>query len=315
LRLASLLLASLALLTDGAAAADQVDATPRIAVISAYSPEWVALKDAMSATRTETIADATYIVGKLEGQDVVLFLSGVSMVNAAMTTQGAIDHFKIRRIVFSGIAGGINPGLSAGDVVVADRWSEYLESVFARKTGSGWSVPKWLGTTLPNYGMIFPLAVQIAHPGHSKPETRFWFDVDPNMLETARSVATKVELKACLKPDICGAAHPRVVIGGAGVSSTAFIDNAEFRKWIFDTFKADLVDNESAPVAHVAYSNHIPFIAFRGLSDLAGGDAGENTENELERLASDNAATVVKAFLRALPAQETSESRPGEARK
>jgi adenosylhomocysteine nucleosidase len=314
-RLASLLLALLTLLTDRAAAAEQVDPTPRIAIISAYSPEWLALKNAMSATRTEIIADATYIVGKLEGQDVVLFLSGVSMVNAAMTTQGAIDHFKIRRIVFSGIAGGINPGLSAGDVVVADRWSEYLESVFARKTVAGWSIPKWLGTTLPNYGMIFPRAVEIAHPGQSEPEKRFWLDVDPSMLETARSVATKVELKTCLKRDVCGVTNPRVVIGGAGVSGTAFIDNAEFRKWIYDTFKASLVDNESASVAHVAYSNHIPFIAFRGLSDLAGGDAGENTENELERLASDNAAIVVKAFLRALPSQEPSESSAGEASK
>ncbi|MCA1452026.1 5'-methylthioadenosine/S-adenosylhomocysteine nucleosidase [Bradyrhizobium sp. BRP22] len=309
------MLASLNLLTDRAAAAEQVDPTPRIAVISAYTPEWLALKNAMSATRTEIIADATYIVGQLEGKDVVLFLSGVSMVNAAMTTQGAIDHFKIRRIVFSGIAGAINPGLSAGDVVVADRWSEYLESVFARKVGAGWSVPNWLGTTLPNYDMIFPRAVGIAHPGQSEPEKRFWFDVDPNMLETARSVAPKVELKPCLKRDVCGDAHPRVVIGGAGVSGPAFVDNAEFRKWIYDTFKADLVDNESAPVAHVAYSNHIPFIAFRGLSDLAGGDAGKNTENELERLASDNAATVVKAFLRALPAQTPSKSRSGEASK
>jgi adenosylhomocysteine nucleosidase len=311
LRLALLLLVCVTLLTEHATAAEQVDPTPRIAIISAYSPEWLALKNAMSATRTEIIADATYVVGKLEGQDVVLFLSGVSMVNAAMTTQGAIDHFRIRSIVFSGIAGGINPGLSAGDVVVADRWSEYLESVFARKTAAGWSVPKWLGNTLPNYGMIFPLAVEIAHPGQSKPEKRFWFDVDPKMLETARSVATKVELEVCPKPDVCGVAHPRVVVGGAGVSGTAFIDNAEFRKWIYDTFKADLVDNESAPVAHVAYSNHIPFIAFRGLSDLAGGDIGENTENELEHLASDNAATMVKAFLRALPAQENA----NEARK
>jgi adenosylhomocysteine nucleosidase len=312
LRLVLLLLASVIPLADRATAAEQVDPTPRIAIISAYSPEWLALKGAMSATRTEVIADVTYVVGKLEDKDVVLFLSGVSMVNAAMTTQGAIDHFKIRRIVFSGIAGGINPSLSAGDVVVADRWSEYLESVFARKTATGWSVPKWLGNTLPNYGMIFPYAVEIAHPGQDKPEKRFWFDVDPNMLETARSVATKVELKPCPKLDVCGNMHPRVVIGGAGVSGTPFIDNAEFRKWIYDTFKANLVDNESAPVAHVAYSNHIPFIAFRGLSDLAGGDVGENTENELEHLASDNAATAVKAFLRALPAQEASKS-PNEA--
>lgn len=284
-----------------------MDPTPRIAVISAYNPEWLALKNAMSETRTEIIADVTYIVGKLDGKDVVLFLSGVSEVNAAMTTQAAVDHFTITHIVFSGIAGGTNPSLSAGDVVVADRWSEYLESVFARKTATGWSIPNWLGKTLPNYGMIFPYAVEIAHPGQSKPEKRFWFDVDPIMLETARSVATKVELKPCLKQDVCGDTHPRVIIGGAGVSGPAFVDNAGFRKWIYDTFKANSVDNESAPVAHVAYSNHIPFIAIRGLSDLAGGDAGENTEKELEHLASNNAAAVAEAFLSALPAQASSE--------
>jgi adenosylhomocysteine nucleosidase len=141
----------------------------------------------MSETRTEIIADATYIVGKLEDKEVVLFLSGVSEVNAAMTTQGAIDHFNVTHIVFCGIAGGINASLSPGDVVVADRWSEYLESVFARKTVAGWSVPDWLGKTLPNYGMIFPYAVEIAHASQSEPEKRFWFD--PIMPEAAAIAA------------------------------------------------------------------------------------------------------------------------------
>jgi adenosylhomocysteine nucleosidase len=279
----------------------QIGQTPRIAIISAFNPEWLALKSAMSEVQTQTIADSTYIVGKLQGKDVVLFLSGVSMVNAAMTTQSAIDHFKITRIILSGIAGGTNPTLYPGDVVVADRWSEYLESVFARKTPTGWSVPEWLGKTLPNYGMIFPYAVEIAHPGQSEPEKRFWFDVDPTMLDTARSVAPNVELKSCVKPDVCLGHVPRVIIGGAGISGPAFVDNADFRAWIFDTFKASAVDNESASVAHVAYSNHIPFIAFRSLSDLAGGDSGENTENVLKGIASDNSAAVVKAFLAALP--------------
>jgi adenosylhomocysteine nucleosidase len=300
-RLAAILLVLLAPLMAGAASAEQTDPTPRVAIISAYQPEWMALKNTMSETHTQIIADTTYIVGKLEGKDVVLFLSGVSMVNAAMTTQGVIDHFKITRIVFSGIAGGINPDLSAGDVVVADRWSEYLESVFARKTTAGWSVPAWLGKTLPNYGMIFPHAAEIAHPGQSEPEKRFWFDVDSAMLETARSVAAKVDLRTCVKAGVCLGHKPRILIGGAGVSGPAFVDNADFRAWIFDTYKANVVDNESAPVAHVAYANRIPFIAFRSLSDLAGGDIGENTENALEGIASDNSAVVVRAFLRALP--------------
>ena len=296
-----LLVLLIASMGGSAAFTDQAGQTPRIAVVCAFSPEWLALKSAMSEIQTQTIADTTYVAGKLQGKDVVLFLSGISMVNAAMTTQGAIDHFKITRIVFSGIAGGTNPALYAGDVVVPERWSEYLESVFARKTPTGWSVPEWLGKTLPNYGMIFPYAVDIAHPGQSKPEKRFWFDVDPAMLDTARSVAPNVELKSCSKPNVCLDHVPRIVIGGAGVSGSAFVDNADFRAWIFDTRAANAVDNESASVAHVAYSNHIPFIAFRSLSDLAGGDAGENTEDALKGIVSDNSAAVVKAFLAALP--------------
>jgi len=58
---------------------------------------------------------------------------------------------------------------------------------------------------------------------------------------------------------------------------------------------------ETAAVAHVAYANRKPFIAFRSLSDLAGGGEGENEMGTFLQLASDNSAAVVMAFLRALP--------------
>ena len=44
-----------------------------------------------------------------------------------------------------------------------------------------------------------------------------------------------------------------------------------------------------------------PFIVFRSLSDLAGGDPSQNQERVFFQLAADNSATVVRAFLRALP--------------
>jgi adenosylhomocysteine nucleosidase len=58
---------------------------------------------------------------------------------------------------------------------------------------------------------------------------------------------------------------------------------------------------ESAAVAHVAYANRVPFIAFRSLSDLAGGGEGENQLGTFLELAADNAATVVRAFVKAMP--------------
>jgi adenosylhomocysteine nucleosidase len=58
---------------------------------------------------------------------------------------------------------------------------------------------------------------------------------------------------------------------------------------------------ESAAVAHVAYANGVPFIAFRSLSDLAGGGPGENEMGTFFQLASDNSAAFVREFLKQLP--------------
>ncbi len=92
-----------------------------------------------------------------------------------------------------------------------------------------------------------------------------------------------------------------MVVGGHGVSGQSFVDNAELRAWAFTTFDAKVLDMESAAVAQVAYVNKTPFIAFRSLSDLAGGDAGQNQAPIFFQLAADNSATVVRAFLKALP--------------
>ena len=57
---------------------------------------------------------------------------------------------------------------------------------------------------------------------------------------------------------------------------------------------------ESAAVAHVAYANEVPFIAFRSLSDLAGGSDEENELPVFFSLAAANSASVVRAFLAAM---------------
>ena len=90
-------------------------------------------------------------------------------------------------------------------------------------------------------------------------------------------------------------------MGGNGVSGQSFVDNAKFRTYVFDTFKARVLDMESAAVAHVAYTNGVPYIAFRSLSDLAGGGESANEIDVFLALASANAAKVVTAFLRAMP--------------
>lgn len=285
--------------TAAAQTATPVDQTARTAVISAFQPEWTLLQEMIEDREDHLINGTAFVTGTLEDKPIVLFLSGVSMVNAAMTTQMALDHFEIENIVFSGIAGGVDPALTVGDVVVAEEWSQYLEAVFARETDGTFAPPSFLPTELPNYGMIFPRPVDIAR-GEDGIEERQWFPVDAALLETARKVADEIELEDCVD-QTCLSKAPSVIVGGKGVSGQAFVDNADFREYVFETFDAQVLDMESAAVAHVAYANDVPFIAFRSLSDLAGGGEGENEMGTFMQVASDNSAAVVKAFIAALP--------------
>lgn len=291
-----LVLVLLFLSAPAALAAAPVDPKPRIAVVSAYAPEWPALLAATSNQQKRTISGVVFVTGELEGKPVVLFLSGVSMVNAAMTTQLALDHFKIERIVFSGVAGGVDPALSIGDVVVADKWGQYLEGAFAREIPGGFQ--KYGPGEFANYGMIHTGPVRVPR-GEAPAETKFWFAVDPAMLNIARSLKG-LELRRCLEAN-CLSHRPKLVVGGAGVSGQVFVDNTAFRLHVSKTFAAKVLDMESAAVAHVAYANGTPFIAFRSLSDLAGGEEGPNSIRTFLGLAAENSATVVKAFVKALP--------------
>lgn len=282
------------------AAAHPAESGDRLtAVVSAFPPEMAVLRAELEDAASQSVNGVEFVTGRLEGHRVVLFLSGISMVNAAMTVQLALDRFPIDRIVFSGIAGGVDPALDIGDVVVAGRWGQYLEAVFARKAGEGWEKPPFFEYPYANFGMMFPRAVTVARAGG--PETRFWFPVDERMLALAGRVAAGVALERCAGEDECLPRAPKIVVGGSGVSGGAFIDNAAFRDYAFHTFGARVLDMESAAVAHVAWANDVPFIAVRSLSDLAGGSGQANRLEVFFRLAAGNAARVVRALLREMP--------------
>jgi adenosylhomocysteine nucleosidase len=103
--LASLLVILWAVSSGHAIAAPTLDSTPRTAVISAFEPEWTALQSMLIDRKEYLVHGTTFLTGTLEHQPVVLFKSGISMVNAAMTAQLVLDRFTIKTIVFSGIAG------------------------------------------------------------------------------------------------------------------------------------------------------------------------------------------------------------------
>jgi len=290
---------------------DYQDTTPRLAIISAFEPELEKLRGAAKIAEIRIFNGRSYYLGRLNGKDVVMLLSGISMVNAALTTQNLLDHFTVREIVFSGIAGGVNPNLNVGDVTVPAEWGEYQEQLFARETADGWDAGR-SGSEFPNYGMMFPRSVKVTRRDGpvDQPEPRFWFSADPEGIKTVRRIADRVKLSRSTDDGQSLSVEPQIIAGGKGVSGPTFVDNAAYRQWVWQTFQADALDMETAAVAQVAYVNQVPFIAFRSLSDLAGGGGGKNESSVFFKLAADNSAAVVLAYVQAFGEKTANESEP-----
>ena len=291
------------------ALAQKLDETPRTVVMTAFYPEWHSLVPLIKEAREHTINGSTFLTGTLEGKPVVLMQSGVSVVNAAMNTQLVLDRFTVKRIVFSGIAGGVDPALSIGDVVVPENWGQYLEGSFARKTKKGWMPPDEGHPEAPaNWNFIFPRGTLITSKT-AKMQRVYRIPVDAQLLALARKVVAGIALERCVPPSdkmraesaLCLPRTPKVVVGGTGVTAGIYADNAAFRIYLQRAWAARVLDMESGPVMQVAMSNAVPAIVFRSLSDLAGGDQHKNMEYTFEHLASANSAHVVRAFVAALP--------------
>jgi len=278
------------------------DRQTRTAVLSAFEPEWQALLQDLAGAKTQKLNGMKIATGTLQGRPVVLMMSGVSMVNAAMNTQALLDRYRVDRIVFSGIAGGLDPALNIGDVVVPERWVSSLDVAMGREVQGRFERPGYYKNrpAVANFGMMFPVGVRVGRD-YETGEIHMDFPVDPAMLALAATLSAQMSLKACAGEGACLTQAPQLVLGGSGVSSTAFVDNAEYRRYLNQTFAARAADMESAAVGQVAHANGVPYIVFRSLSDLAGGGEKGNEMGTFMRLAAENSASVVKAFLKALP--------------
>ncbi|MEM1221765.1 MAG: 5'-methylthioadenosine/S-adenosylhomocysteine nucleosidase [Verrucomicrobiota bacterium] len=267
-----------------------------IAVVSAYQGELdsvFALLGIEKIERTETINGVEFTFARAHGKDLVLFKTNVSTVNAAMTTQLALSNFEIDLLLFSGVAGGINPDLKKGDLSIPDRWMYHAEGVYANQ---GFDPrdrnPGRLHAVEP-FGIFYPGKVRVARAGQPQPVMKADFSADPDLLELAERALGELELSN---------AHgepARVKIGGVGMTGPVFLDNREYRKWLFREFKADCLEMESASIAHVCWANHVPFLIVRSMSDLAGGQEGENEIAAFAKQAEDNSARAVAAILSA----------------
>src|SRR5437016_12474653 len=156
--LRSLCVFSFVLLLLSAASVAQVGITPRpapttrvIGIIRPMTLEIATLGQELTDKTEMTVQGIRFTAGSLKDRRVVLTRSGMGKVNAAMAATLLVEQFQPTHVLFTGIAGGLNPDLRPGDVVIG---AETAYHDYGEWTSEGFRVGR---TVAPFTGKPNPL--------------------------------------------------------------------------------------------------------------------------------------------------------------
>nr|WP_136251853.1 5'-methylthioadenosine/S-adenosylhomocysteine nucleosidase [Ningiella ruwaisensis] len=91
-----------------------------IAIIGAMEEEITLLKSKLDALETLNVSHLEVFSGSLDGHQIYLVQSGIGKVASAMATTLLIHQFSPDLVINTGSAGGFDPELNIGDIVIAD---------------------------------------------------------------------------------------------------------------------------------------------------------------------------------------------------
>ena len=280
----SLCVLSFLLLLLSAASFAQVGNTPRpapamrvTAILSAITLEIETLGQELTDKKEMTIQGIRFTTGSLKDRRVVLAHSGIGKVNAAAAGTLLVEQFQPTHVLFTGIAGGLNPDLRPGDVVIGAK-TAYHD--YGEWTLEGFRVER----TVDRFtGKLNPL----------------FFPADAGLLAVAQKAAP--DLKLSPVKTATGERIPRVVTGVI-VTGDAFVASPAKKDALRKEFKADATEMEGAALAQICWQRRMPCLIVRSLSDSASAKAPKD-ERLFEKSAAQNAARLVTGIVGRLEAQ------------
>ena len=234
-----------------------------IGIICAMELEIKKIREGMTDITEEKHAGVVYTIGKKKGTDVVMAVSGAGKVFAAICTQAMIDHYHPEVILNVGVAGGLSPDLSVGDLVMAEQLVQYDMDVTA------------LGL---KKGQLFGSDYRF-FPANSKV-----IDIAKDCLELVNLEREKEGKKAL---------H---AIKGTIASGDVFVADSGLKKSIVDEFQAVACEMEGAAIAQVCCVNEMGFGVVRDISDAAN-ESSTMDFGEFCKMAADNTAELVDMFI------------------
>lgn len=135
----------------------------KIGIIFAMEEELVELKKYIKIYEEKKIYDLIFYCGTLGEHDVVLVESGIGKVHAARCTQVLIDQMNIDYVFNIGVAGGVDPKVTIGDIVVGEKLVQHDYDLTAFGHDLGY-VPK-VGVYVESDPYLLEVAITLKKDG------------------------------------------------------------------------------------------------------------------------------------------------------
>ncbi len=243
-------------------------------ILGAVGDEVAILEQEMTDAKPQTVLGVRFVMGTLKGRTVVVASTGTGKVNAAMCATLLVDHFSPAEIIFSGIAGSINPDLHPGDIVIGEKTAHHD-----------------MGTLNPEgmqyRGMRSPVDWQ---------RNPVYFDADPKLLLAAEAARKSISLEKIATSE--GERTP-VIVRGIIVTGDVFVASPAKKEELRKALNADAVEMEGAAVAQVCRELGVPCLVIRSISDTADAKARQDASLFFP-IAAQNSAMFVQAIVEQL---------------
>lgn len=210
----------------------------------------------------------SFHAGRLDGHKVVLAQAGMGKVNAAIAATLLIERFGCRLVLFSGIAGGLDPSLTIGDVVVADHVVQH---------DAGYTTAEGFTVYQPGHLPFFSPHEELGHTA------------DPAVMVRVRAVLSDLELSPLTAGD---PARPPRLLFGRVLTGDQFVASEALRERLFRELGGLAVEMEGAAMAQACAAFGVPWLVVRALSDLAGHESHFDFRQFVDEVALSSALIV-----------------------
>jgi adenosylhomocysteine nucleosidase len=248
--------------------------TSPIGLICAIPQERIDLRADLEHDQQSAIGGFGFDLGRLDGHPVVLAEAGIGKVNTAAVATLLVARFHARVLVFSGVAGGLDPALAIGDVVVATRAIQHDCGVIEEQR-------------------LHPY--QAGHVPFFNPTREFGYPVAPDLLDRIRARLAGFELPP-MSEAAGGPGRPPRLVYGTILAGDQYIHCEATRERLHRDFQAQAVAMEGGAMAQVASRMAVPWLEIRALSDLAGKDSRIDFARFVGEVA-DSSAMILRRIL------------------